>query len=84
MDAESYAIVLTIIGLARNLNLKVVAEGVETTNQHQLLVLAGCGSAQGYLFAKPMPAMNVDAYIKSNRKDARRVIDKAARSAVGL
>src|SRR5580658_9894408 len=39
MDAENYAIVKTIIGLARNLDLKVIAEGVETPNQHQLLAL---------------------------------------------
>ena len=47
MDAENYAIVMTIVGLARNLNLKVVAEGVETTDQHQLLALVGCGSRPG-------------------------------------
>jgi diguanylate cyclase (GGDEF)-like protein/PAS domain S-box-containing protein len=69
MDAENYAIVKTIVGLARNLDLKVVAEGVETANQHQLLALAGCGSAQGYLFAEPMPAKNVGAFIESNRRN---------------
>jgi EAL domain-containing protein (putative c-di-GMP-specific phosphodiesterase class I) len=66
MDAENYAIVKTIIGLAHNLELNVVAEGVETPNQHQLLALAGCVSAQGYLFAEPMPAKNVGAFIESN------------------
>jgi diguanylate cyclase (GGDEF)-like protein/PAS domain S-box-containing protein len=68
MDAENYAIVMTIVGLARNLDLKVVAEGVETTNQHQLLALAGCGSAQGYLFAKPMSAASVGIFVDSNRR----------------
>jgi diguanylate cyclase (GGDEF)-like protein/PAS domain S-box-containing protein len=72
MDAENYAIVKTIIGLARNLELKVVAEGVETPNQHQLLALAGCGSAQGYLFAEPMPAKNVGVFIESNRRNSER------------
>ncbi len=71
MDAENYAIVTTIVGLARNLDLKVVAEGVETTNQHQLLRLAGCGSAQGYLFAEPMPAESVGVFIESNRRNSR-------------
>jgi diguanylate cyclase (GGDEF)-like protein/PAS domain S-box-containing protein len=70
MDAENYAIVKTIIGLARSLDLKVVAEGVETPNQHQLLALAGCGSAQGYLFAEPMPAKSVGAFIESNRRNS--------------
>jgi diguanylate cyclase (GGDEF)-like protein/PAS domain S-box-containing protein len=69
MDAENYAIVTTIIGLAHNLELKVVAEGVETTDQHQLLALAGCGSAQGYLFAEPMPAKNIGIFIESNRRN---------------
>ena len=70
MDAENYAIVKTIIGLARNLELKVVAEGVETPSQHQLLALAGCGSAQGYLFAEPMPAKSVGNFIESNRRNS--------------
>lgn len=70
MDAENYAIIKTIIGLARNLDLKVVAEGVETIDQLQLLALAGCGSAQGYLFAEPMPSANVAAFIKSRTKDS--------------
>jgi len=70
MDAENYAIVTTIVGLAHNLDLKVVAEGVETSDQRQLLALAGCGSAQGYLFAEPMPASNVGCFIESNRQTA--------------
>ena len=71
MDAENYAIVTTIVGLARNMNLNVVAEGVETTGQHQLLALAGCGSAQGYLFAEAMPASSVGVFIESNRRHSR-------------
>ena len=70
MDAENYAIVKTIIGLAHNLELKVVAEGVETPNQHQLLALAGCGSAQGYLFAEPMLVTSVGDFIESNRRNS--------------
>jgi diguanylate cyclase (GGDEF)-like protein/PAS domain S-box-containing protein len=70
MDAENYAIVKTIVGLARNLDLKVIAEGVETINQRQLLALAGCGSAQGYLFAEPMPAKSVGVFIEANRRNS--------------
>jgi len=85
MDAENYAIVKTIIGLARNLELKVVAEGVETPNQHQLLALAGCGSAQGYLFAEPMPAKSVGVFIESNRRNSVQPKQKGlARSTTGL
>jgi EAL domain-containing protein (putative c-di-GMP-specific phosphodiesterase class I) len=72
MDAENYAIVKTIIGLARNLDLKVVAEGVETTDQQELLSLAGCGAAQGYLFAEPMASSEVNNFVESNRRNPAR------------
>jgi diguanylate cyclase (GGDEF)-like protein/PAS domain S-box-containing protein len=81
MDAENYAIVKTIIGLAHNLDLKVVAEGVETTNQRRLLALAGCGLAQGHLFAEPMRAERVGAFIESNRRTSGR--DKKTGLALG-
>jgi diguanylate cyclase (GGDEF)-like protein/PAS domain S-box-containing protein len=85
MDAENYAIVTTIVGLAHNLELKVVAEGVETIHQHQLLALAGCGSAQGYLFAEPMPADSVGPFIESNRRSTRPTVQMAlARPATAL
>lgn len=45
----------TIIAMARTLGLSVVAEGVETEQQWQLLVAAGCQEGQGFLFAEPMP-----------------------------
>lgn len=84
MDAENYAIVKTIIGLANNLDLNVVAEGVETIDQLQLLALAGCGSAQGYLFAQPMPANAVAAFIESKTKSPQNVYKKGmARSTAG-
>jgi diguanylate cyclase (GGDEF)-like protein/PAS domain S-box-containing protein len=84
MDAENYAIVKTIIGLARNLDLKVVAEGVETIDQLQLLALAGCESAQGYLFAQPMPANAVAAFIESRTKNSRKTQNKSmAKSTAG-
>jgi diguanylate cyclase (GGDEF)-like protein/PAS domain S-box-containing protein len=83
MDAENYAIVKTIVGLARNLDLNVVAEGVETTDQHQLLALAGCGSAQGYLFAEPMPANRVGIFIDSNRRSAGQTKRKGLTRAQG-
>ncbi len=53
---EGLALVSTIIGLAHSLNLKVVAEGVETEEQSRLLRLLACDEMQGYLFSKPVPA----------------------------
>jgi len=84
MDAENYAIVKTIIGLAHNLDLKVVAEGVETMDQGQLLALAGCTLAQGYLFAEPMPAESVGAFIESNRSASRDKKVGLARATAGI
>ncbi|KQV82651.1 diguanylate cyclase [Massilia sp. Root351] len=55
-DGNDQAIVLTIIAMARSLNLDVIAEGVETDGQCALLGQLGCQSYQGYLFSKPVPA----------------------------
>jgi sensor c-di-GMP phosphodiesterase-like protein len=46
----------TIIGLARNLRLRVIAEGVETIGQRDHLRAQGCHEGQGFLFGQPMPA----------------------------
>ncbi|MBI3045644.1 MAG: EAL domain-containing protein [Betaproteobacteria bacterium] len=60
---EEMAIVSTVISLARALNLKVVAEGVETEEQANLLRLLRCDEAQGYLFAKPMPPGDLEGLL---------------------
>lgn len=52
---ESFAIVGAVVGLARALDLSVLAEGIETTTQAQALHGLGCDSGQGYLFGKPLP-----------------------------
>ncbi|WP_397538992.1 putative bifunctional diguanylate cyclase/phosphodiesterase [Salinispora mooreana] len=53
---EAAAIVRTTVGLAQQLGLRVVAEGVETAEQRSALAELGCTAAQGYHFFKPMPA----------------------------
>ena len=50
------AIVNAMVGLAHNLSMSIVAEGVETQAQAEFLKAIGCDAAQGYLFARPVPA----------------------------
>jgi EAL domain-containing protein (putative c-di-GMP-specific phosphodiesterase class I) len=57
------AIVRSVINLGHNLDLNIVAEGVETEYQLQILANQGCDTAQGYLLSKPMPAVAVRAFI---------------------
>jgi len=55
-DDNARAIVQAVLTMARTLGLRVVAEGVETPAQRDLLVQMGCEELQGYVFAKPMSA----------------------------
>ncbi|MBD8532168.1 MULTISPECIES: EAL domain-containing protein [unclassified Massilia] len=55
-DHHDHTIVTTIIGMARNLGLEVIAEGVEEHAQSQALRTLGCDQAQGYHFGRPEPA----------------------------
>ena len=55
LQASDSVIIDTIIGMASNLGLEVIAEGVETTAQRDFLLAHGCHLFQGYLFAKPVP-----------------------------
>jgi len=58
-------LVHTVISLAHSLNLKVVAEGVETQEQAKLLRLLKCEQAQGYLFSKPLPAARIESLLRA-------------------
>jgi predicted signal transduction protein with EAL and GGDEF domain len=55
-DADDRALSSAVIGIGRSLGLAVVAEGVETEGQRDILVAMGCDAAQGWLFGRPMAA----------------------------
>ena len=57
---EQKAIVRAILAMSKSLNMKVVAEGVETLEQAQFLCEEGCELLQGYLFSKPVPAFEAN------------------------
>ncbi len=55
-DSKNGAIVTAIIQMARSMNLKIIAEGVETQSEYEFLKLHGCDEVQGYLFSPPVPS----------------------------
>lgn len=63
--AEGVAIVSSIIAMAHALHLTVVAEGVETDEQAQLLSALGCDEAQGFLFSRPVPAADIATLLRA-------------------
>jgi diguanylate cyclase (GGDEF)-like protein len=63
IDPDDAAIVSAIIALGHTLNLRIVAEGVETTFQQSYLMELGCDTLQGYLLGKPMPAGQLSEYL---------------------
>jgi diguanylate cyclase (GGDEF)-like protein/PAS domain S-box-containing protein len=66
-DADDAAIARAVISLGHTLNLKVIAEGVETREQLTFLRLSGCDEKQGYYFSKPLPAEEVTEVLKAGR-----------------
>ena len=62
---RALAIMETLVGLGHTLGLDVVAEGIESEAQFDIVRRAGCDMAQGYLFATPMPAADAEALIRS-------------------
>jgi len=60
------AIIKSVIALGRSMDFQVIAEGIETEPQRQFLSALGCHEAQGYLFARPVPASDVTEILTYN------------------
>ena len=73
-DSDDAAIVRSTIALAHGLGIEVVAEGVETESQLAFLARHGCDSAQGFLFAKPLPAGEIRAWLDTPPPHVERAV----------
>ena len=74
-NRDDQAIAAATINLGHSLGLAVIAEGVETENQLEILRSLGCNEAQGYLFARPMPADELEQFLHTHA--ARRTQPRA-------
>jgi EAL domain-containing protein (putative c-di-GMP-specific phosphodiesterase class I) len=65
-DRDTATIVAAVIALARRLGIEVVAEGIETAGQLEMLRSFNCPFAQGYLFSRPLPAPVVGRWLRED------------------
>ncbi len=82
-NGENAEIVQTIVMLARNLKMRVIAEGVETEAQLQMLKKLSCEAAQGYYFARPMNFHEVLSFLES-KSGSLKLADSGSFSGVSL
>jgi diguanylate cyclase (GGDEF)-like protein len=68
-NSDDAAIARTIVALGHSLNLKVIAEGVETKEHEEFLIKQGCDEVQGFRYSKPMPKDQFDAFISAYNGD---------------
>lgn len=70
-NAQAKTLLDAIVGLAHAIDLEVVAEGVETDAQRQMLTRAGCDVLQGFLFARPMPSGTLQSWLRQRESRDR-------------
>jgi len=67
-DPDDAAIAKTIVSIAHDMRLKVIAEGAETEGQVSMLRGYGCDEMQGYLFSRPLPPQELEALLREGRR----------------
>jgi EAL domain-containing protein (putative c-di-GMP-specific phosphodiesterase class I) len=60
LTARSRSLLVAILGLADQIGVEVIAKGIETMAQHELLVAVGCRFAQGFLYSPPLPLAKLE------------------------
>jgi diguanylate cyclase (GGDEF)-like protein len=81
-EAEDSAIVEAVIGMARTLDLGVIAEGVETARQAEALRALGCERAQGFWFGRPRPADDTSPLLRAGWQDRPTLMAEGAMGAI--
>ena len=71
VDAGDRAVIRAVVDIAHTLGMKVVAEGVEQEDQQRVLVALGVDELQGYLHARPMPAVDMGSWLRRNEAARR-------------
>lgn len=73
-DKKDESIIRSLINMAKSLGIKVVSEGVETTQQLKFLEENKCDEYQGYLFSKPVSIEEIEAKLRYGRKDVKTIM----------
>ena len=68
LSVQGRNMVATVVTIAHNLGMQVVAEGVENNNQLHFLAGLGCEQLQGYLYSKPLPEADFQQYLASHQE----------------
>jgi EAL domain-containing protein (putative c-di-GMP-specific phosphodiesterase class I) len=82
-DSNDAAITTSVIALAKSMKLEVIAEGIETEEQLAFLRKKKCPQGQGYLFSRPVPAVECTALLAQPKKRFFRSIDVQKKPAIG-
>ncbi len=73
--AEAKPVISTLLGMAKNLKIKTVAEGIETAEELKILTDMGCDVLQGYYFSKPLPADEFLYWLKKHNEKIAQGVD---------